>query len=206
MDVREQEERRHHRRANHAIIRLSVGGRTYPAANWSLGGALLEGTGDHLAAGALVAITAIGAVEDTLAPVRVRARVQRVGRERGDAALAFLDLDGPAYRVMQELMEARSRREKNRLREDIMKIKVEKPSPETIAAMRREPVWTKETSTFPWEYDMEETCYLLEGEVRVTTLEGAAVSFGAGDLVTFPKGLKCTWDIRKPVRKHYRFG
>ncbi|AGP40227.1 hypothetical protein SCE1572_40435 [Sorangium cellulosum So0157-2] len=28
----------------------------------------------------------------------------------------------------------------------------------------------------------------------------------AGDLVTFPAGLNCTWEVRSPVRKHYRFG
>ncbi|MGH8610629.1 MAG: cupin domain-containing protein [Gammaproteobacteria bacterium] len=25
------------------------------------------------------------------------------------------------------------------------------------------------------------------------------------DLATFPVGLSCTWDVRKPVKKHYRF-
>jgi hypothetical protein len=29
---------------------------------------------------------------------------------------------------------------------------------------------------------------------------------GKGDLVTFPTGMKCTWDVKVPVRKHYRFG
>ena len=24
--------------------------------------------------------------------------------------------------------------------------------------------------------------------------------------LTFPRGMSCVWDIRKPVRKHYRFG
>src|SRR5512132_3519779 len=36
---------------------------------------------------------------------------------------------------------------------------------------------------------------------QVTTAEGEAVEFGAGDLVTFPRGLKCTWEVRKPIRK-----
>jgi len=31
------------------------------------------------------------------------------------------------------------------------------------------------------------------------------VTFGKGDLVTFPRGLSCTWDIRNPVKKHYNF-
>ena len=68
------------------------------------------------------------------------------------------------------------------------------------------PIWEKEVSTFPWTYDTPETCYLLEGEVVVTPDGGEPVSFGKGDLVTFPAGMSCTWDIRQAVRKHYRFG
>ena len=66
------------------------------------------------------------------------------------------------------------------------------------------PIWTKEPSTFDWYYDSEETCYFLEGEVTVKT-EHETVSFGKGDLVTFPQGLSCTWQVKKAVRKHYRF-
>ncbi len=67
------------------------------------------------------------------------------------------------------------------------------------------PIWEKDISVFPWHYDSTETCYLLEGEVIVTPQQGEAVRFGKGDLVTLPQGLSCTWDIRKPVRKHYAF-
>ncbi len=68
------------------------------------------------------------------------------------------------------------------------------------------PIWEKEVSTFPWTYDATEICYLLEGEVVVTPDGGASVHIRQGDLVTFPAGMSCTWDIRVPVRKHYRFG
>lgn len=68
------------------------------------------------------------------------------------------------------------------------------------------PIWTKEVSKFAWSYDEPETCYFLEGEVVVTPDGGKAVSVGKGDLVTFPSGMSCTWEVRKPVRKHYRFG
>jgi uncharacterized cupin superfamily protein len=67
-------------------------------------------------------------------------------------------------------------------------------------------VWTKEVSEFPWTYDEPETCYFLEGEVIVKPAGGAPVRIGKGDLVTFPAGLSCTWEVRRPVRKHYRFG
>ena len=68
------------------------------------------------------------------------------------------------------------------------------------------PIWVKEVSTFPWTYDEAETCYFMEGKVTVTPDGGDPVEMGEGDLVTFPAGMSCTWDITTPVRKHYRFG
>ncbi|WP_309236569.1 cupin domain-containing protein [Microcoleus sp. FACHB-672] len=67
-------------------------------------------------------------------------------------------------------------------------------------------IWTKEASEFPWTYDEAETCYFLEGDVVVTPAEGEPVEMGKGDLVTFPAGMSCIWNIRKDVKKHYRFG
>ena len=68
----------------------------------------------------------------------------------------------------------------------------------------RWPVWEKEASRFDWEYDSEEECYILEGQVTVETEDGD-VDIKAGDFVTFKKGLKCIWDIKQPIRKHYNF-
>ncbi len=67
------------------------------------------------------------------------------------------------------------------------------------------PVWSKEVSEFLWEYDADEICYILEGEVTVTPENSAPVVIKAGDLVTFPKGMKCVWKITKNIRKHYCF-
>ncbi|GBG15098.1 cupin [Novimethylophilus kurashikiensis] len=89
------------------------------------------------------------------------------------------------------------------------KILVEhEPSPERLKALGvdRWPTWSKEVSTFPWTYDDQEVAYILEGEVTVTPQGGEPVSFGKGDLVTFPSGMSCTWNVRAPLRKHYRFG
>lgn len=88
-----------------------------------------------------------------------------------------------------------------------MTIKVEKP---TKASLKEKgvfawPIWEKEISRFDWHYDTIEECYLLEGSVTVETPDGATVTFGKGDYVTFPKDLSCTWDISAPVKKHYRF-
>jgi len=68
------------------------------------------------------------------------------------------------------------------------------------------PVWSKEESTFPWTYDQKETCYFLEGEVVVTPDGGEPVEMGQGDLVIFPAGMSCKWEIRSPVTKHYDIG
>ena len=57
------------------------------------------------------------------------------------------------------------------------------------------PIWSCEPSTFPWTYDEQETCLLVEGDVTVTPDGGKPVRFGAGDLVVFPAGLSCTWEV-----------
>ena len=84
---------------------------------------------------------------------------------------------------------------------------VEKPDEKKLKeiGVKGWPMWTKEPSVFEWHYDDTETCFLLEGDVVVKTAEGS-VMFGKGDLVTFSKGLDCTWHVKKAVRKHYRFG
>jgi len=66
------------------------------------------------------------------------------------------------------------------------------------------PTWSCGVSVFDWNYEEEETCYLLEGQVTVTVGE-EDVRFAKGDLVTFPAGLSCVWKVTAPVRKHYRF-
>ena len=87
-------------------------------------------------------------------------------------------------------------------------IKVEKPDKGALDSMGvlSWPIWAKESSRFDWHYDEREICYILEGQVTIETKDGKSVSFGAGDLVTFPEGLDCVWDISEPVRKHYNFG
>ena len=66
--------------------------------------------------------------------------------------------------------------------------------------------WTKEVSEFDWSYDDTETCYLLEGDVEVTDSKtGEKIEFKKGDLVQFEKGLKCVWNVKKPVRKYFNF-
>ncbi len=66
--------------------------------------------------------------------------------------------------------------------------------------------WECDPSSFPWEYHDKETCYVFEGRVTVETPEGEKVEIEPGDLVTFPKGLKCKWTVHEKIRKVYKFG
>ena len=87
----------------------------------------------------------------------------------------------------------------------IKDIVVRKPTEQEDRDCKAWPTWRCEPSTFDWAYTEKETWVLLEGKVTVTGGE-AEVSFGAGDLVIFPEGLDCVWDVTVPVRKHYKMG
>ena len=86
-------------------------------------------------------------------------------------------------------------------------IKVQKLKKEELEKMGvfSWPIWEKGASRFDWEYDSVERCYFLEGDVTVTAKDGKKAHFGKGDFVTFPVGLVCVWDIKTPVKKHYKF-
>ena len=88
-----------------------------------------------------------------------------------------------------------------------MEIKIQKLSEAEIEKMgiRQWPVWEKDPSKFEWSYNRQEECLLLEGEAKVQMPDGREVKIQKGDFVIFPKGLKCTWQVVKKVKKHYRF-
>lgn len=88
-------------------------------------------------------------------------------------------------------------------------ITVERNPPESKLSqlgVKQWPKWGCPPSKFPWTYSAKETCYLLQGKVKVTP-DGANdfVEIQAGDLVVFPKAMKCTWDVSETVDKHYKF-
>lgn len=66
------------------------------------------------------------------------------------------------------------------------------------------PTWEKEVSEFPWTFHEQEIAWILEGECVITPEGDTPVTFGKGDLVTFPAGMKCRWEVRKPLHKHYQ--
>lgn len=101
-------ERREHQRLQQAQQQLyvRVGGRTYRTVEWSFGGLLIEDTNGHLTTGALIRIDGL-ADEETYRrassphAVDIRARVIRVMRKEGLAALSCLKLDDAAYRLLR---------------------------------------------------------------------------------------------------------
>ena len=85
-------------------------------------------------------------------------------------------------------------------------IAISKPDDAEAAQYKGWPIWSCEPSTFDWDYTQTETCLILDGRVTVKDRPGeASVSFGPGDMVVFPVGLKCVWQIEEAVRKHYNF-
>lgn len=86
-------------------------------------------------------------------------------------------------------------------------VKIEKLTEQEIAKreIRSWPTWEKEVSEFPWTYDSLEECLVIEGEVTVTPDAGTPVTIKAGDFATFPRGMSCTWEVTRPIRKHFNF-
>lgn len=75
--------------------------------------------------------------------------------------------------------------------------------PDTCSETQDWSVWECAASTFDWSYPSQEVAYVFEGKVNVKTHDGE-VEINKGDLVTFPKGLSCTWHIIEPIRKVYK--
>ena len=68
------------------------------------------------------------------------------------------------------------------------------------------PIWECEPSNFLWNYDEKEICLIIEGEAKISTKKGEIYLVKAGDLVEFPEGLTCQWQINKKIKKHFRLG
>ena len=86
-------------------------------------------------------------------------------------------------------------------------IKVEKNPAQSrldVLNVTKWPTWQKEISVFPWTFHEQEIAYILEGECVITPTNGTSVTFGKGDLVTFPAGLSANWEVKKALHKHYQ--
>ena len=85
-------------------------------------------------------------------------------------------------------------------------MKVRKPSARETGQAESWDTWIREPSEFTWHYDEKETCYILEGNAKVTDKQGNSIEFGPGDWVEFEQGLECRWTITRTIQKKYRFG
>ena len=85
-----------------------------------------------------------------------------------------------------------------------MEVEIRQPTAQEQATCSAWPVWSKEVSEFDYSYDQIEQCLILEGVVDIVA-DCRKWSFKAGDFVVFPKGFRCRWIIKQPVKKHYNF-
>ncbi|MDR5816338.1 MULTISPECIES: cupin domain-containing protein [unclassified Caballeronia] len=63
-------------------------------------------------------------------------------------------------------------------------------------------VWDCTAGRFRWYFDADETIYVIEGEVIVTSEGQAPRSLRAGDAALFYAGTCSEWYVPKYVRKH----
>ena len=76
--------------------------------------------------------------------------------------------------------------------------------PDTPRRVGHWSVWECEPSVFDWHYSQQETAYIYEGRAKVK-MGVQEIEIKVGDLVTFPKGLSCRWEVISKIRKVYTF-
>jgi len=103
------EERRRHERFTAPAVTLAFNGGRHTTESWSLGGFVVDGYQGTLSAGALISVEGICTPGSEMTPIEVRARVVRIDRNERRLVVSFLDLDGRAYSVLQDLMAERMR-------------------------------------------------------------------------------------------------
>ena len=90
-----------------------------------------------------------------------------------------------------------------------MKVLIKSPCRASVIikyGIKNWPIWECEPSNFSWNYNEKEICLIIEGEANIKTEEGVSYLIKSGDLVEFPKGLSCEWQIIKSIKKHFRLG
>ena len=90
-----------------------------------------------------------------------------------------------------------------------MKVLIKSPCSASVIiqyGIKNWPIWECEPSNFSWDYAEKEICLIIEGEAKIITEKGESYFVKAGDLVEFPEGLSCQWQISKYIKKHFRIG
>ncbi len=63
--------------------------------------------------------------------------------------------------------------------------------------------WEATPGTWHATYQLYEFVHLIEGEIIITPDGGAPVTVGPGDAFAVEPTFKGTWQVTKPVRKHF---
>lgn len=64
-------------------------------------------------------------------------------------------------------------------------------------------VWEGEVGAWQVRYTEHELCHMLAGRVRLTSEDGTAAEFAAGDSFVIPAGFRGIWEVIEPARKLY---
>ncbi len=62
-------------------------------------------------------------------------------------------------------------------------------------------LWECTAGKFTWRYNIDETIYFLDGEVRISVGGKPAKRYGAGDSIHFSRGAVATWEVETFIRK-----
>jgi len=62
-------------------------------------------------------------------------------------------------------------------------------------------LWECTAGKFEWHYDIDETIYIVDGNVIVSDEKTAPRRLGPGDVVFFPNGSRAHWHVESHVRK-----
>jgi hypothetical protein len=62
-------------------------------------------------------------------------------------------------------------------------------------------LWECTAGKFTWRYNIDETIYFLDGEVRISVAGQPAKRYGAGDSIHFSRGAVATWEVETFIRK-----
>ncbi len=90
-----------------------------------------------------------------------------------------------------------------------MKVLIKSPCSASVIiqyGIKSWPIWEGEPSNFSWNYNDKEICLIIEGEASIKTEAGESFFIKSGDLIEFPKGFSCEWQITKKIKKHFRLG
>lgn len=64
-------------------------------------------------------------------------------------------------------------------------------------------IWTSTAGKWRVRYTEHEFCVVLEGRMRIESLQGERHDVRAGDAFVVPAGFEGTWEVTEPSRKWY---